>query len=200
MTGKTRLSDRRRGLTLTEVIAVVAIALILASIAYPVFSRARDRSQEARCISNFRQIYTALSLYRQDWGGTDAPAPSAEMGFPGWAYRAIMGDQAAESVVHAAWWTCHGRAPFAGGHAAYWQMWAPVKGMMGSGRVYDSEWIAHVERAGDGAVIFADPNHQLTSPTNSFTVQKVLGMHLGGSVSFRIRRGSFIRYTWWERS
>jgi prepilin-type N-terminal cleavage/methylation domain-containing protein/prepilin-type processing-associated H-X9-DG protein len=81
---------RRKGFTLIELLVVIAIIAILAAILFPVFSRAREQARKASCMSNMKQIMTAMMMYTQDWderfpvanwgelhpGGTENPAAS----------------------------------------------------------------------------------------------------------------------------
>ena len=60
---KTRFSQNRRGFTLVEIMIVVAIIALLASIAVPGFLRARKRSQASRIINDLRLIDSALDMY-----------------------------------------------------------------------------------------------------------------------------------------
>ena len=53
----------RRGFTLVEIMIVVAIIALLASIAVPGFLRARKRSQASRIINDLRLIDGAVDLY-----------------------------------------------------------------------------------------------------------------------------------------
>jgi prepilin-type N-terminal cleavage/methylation domain-containing protein len=63
-------SDQRfLGFTLIELLVVIAIIAILAAILFPVFAQARDKARQSACLSNCRQIGTALVMYRQDWDG-----------------------------------------------------------------------------------------------------------------------------------
>jgi prepilin-type N-terminal cleavage/methylation domain-containing protein len=59
----TRLSQGRRGFTLVEIMIVVAIIALLASIAVPGFLRARKRSQASRIINDLRLIDNAIDMY-----------------------------------------------------------------------------------------------------------------------------------------
>jgi prepilin-type N-terminal cleavage/methylation domain-containing protein/prepilin-type processing-associated H-X9-DG protein len=56
-----------RGFTLVEVLVVMAVMTVLASILFPVFAAARRRSRSASCQANLRQIYMAFELYLQDY-------------------------------------------------------------------------------------------------------------------------------------
>ncbi len=53
----------RRGFTLVEIMIVVAIIALLASIAVPGFLRARKRAQASRIINDLRLIDSALDQY-----------------------------------------------------------------------------------------------------------------------------------------
>ena len=58
---------QKRGFTLIELLVVIAIIAILAAILFPVFSRARESARKTACLSNMKQIGTALMMYCQDW-------------------------------------------------------------------------------------------------------------------------------------
>jgi len=57
---------RRSGFTLLELLVVIAIIGILAALLFPVFPRAREAARRTACLSNSRQIGTALAAYVQD--------------------------------------------------------------------------------------------------------------------------------------
>jgi prepilin-type N-terminal cleavage/methylation domain-containing protein len=58
---------RRRGFTLIELLVVIAIIAILAAILFPVLARARESARSTSCLSNLRQLNTALLMYLDDW-------------------------------------------------------------------------------------------------------------------------------------
>ncbi len=56
----------RRGFTLIELLVVIAIIAILAAILFPVFARAREKARQTSCLSNIKQIATAIHMYATD--------------------------------------------------------------------------------------------------------------------------------------
>jgi prepilin-type N-terminal cleavage/methylation domain-containing protein/prepilin-type processing-associated H-X9-DG protein len=66
----TRQRLSRHGFTLIELLIVIAIIALLAAILFPVFSRARENAKRASCMSNMKQLGTALIMYTQDYDET----------------------------------------------------------------------------------------------------------------------------------
>lgn len=61
------MGRKRAGFTLIELLVVIAIIAILASILFPVFSRARGKARQAACMSNMKQIGLAIISYASDY-------------------------------------------------------------------------------------------------------------------------------------
>ena len=79
----------RQGFTLIELLVVIAIIAILAAILFPVFAQAREKARSAACLSNEKQIGTAVQLYVQDY---DEHLPNA----CSWGKAWLHGDAAKE--------------------------------------------------------------------------------------------------------
>jgi prepilin-type N-terminal cleavage/methylation domain-containing protein/prepilin-type processing-associated H-X9-DG protein len=73
---------RRRGFTLIELLVVIAIIAILAAILFPVFAKARAKARQTSCLSNQRQIATAILSYTQDYDGCFMPVYNDNYGYP----------------------------------------------------------------------------------------------------------------------
>ncbi len=56
----------KKGFTLIELLVVIAIIAILAAILFPVFAQAREKARQSACLSNLKQIGTAIMLYVDD--------------------------------------------------------------------------------------------------------------------------------------
>lgn len=65
----------KRGFTLIELLVVMAIISILASILFPVFSRAIDKAKGTACLSNVKQVMLAALMYQQDYDSHMPLAP-----------------------------------------------------------------------------------------------------------------------------
>jgi prepilin-type N-terminal cleavage/methylation domain-containing protein/prepilin-type processing-associated H-X9-DG protein len=59
--------SRKPAFTLIELLVVIAIIAILAAVLFPVFAEARENARATTCLSNARQVGTAMLLYMQDY-------------------------------------------------------------------------------------------------------------------------------------
>ncbi|PYI89837.1 MAG: hypothetical protein DME26_00120 [Verrucomicrobia bacterium] len=60
-------TNARRGFTLIDLLVVIAIIGILASLLLPALSSAKERARRAACLSNIRQFIMATHLYAGDY-------------------------------------------------------------------------------------------------------------------------------------
>jgi prepilin-type N-terminal cleavage/methylation domain-containing protein len=84
---------RCAGFTLIELLVVIAIIAILAALLLPALSQAKERGRRARCISNLRQLATALQIYADN--NNDSLLPVVMPPAPGTPWY----------LGHDIWWT-----------------------------------------------------------------------------------------------
>ena len=64
---------KNNAFTLIELLVVIAIIAILAAILFPVFAEARNKARQTQCLSNGKQIGTAIRMYVDDHDGRWPP-------------------------------------------------------------------------------------------------------------------------------
>ncbi len=77
--------SQRRGITIVEIVVVLACLAILAAMLFPLLVYVRETADRTKCASNMRQLAQAFLSYAQDWTGR-WPSPGGLMGDHGyWA-------------------------------------------------------------------------------------------------------------------
>jgi prepilin-type N-terminal cleavage/methylation domain-containing protein len=84
-----------RGFTLIELMIVILVILVLAAILLPQFGLARERARKASCVSNQRNLETAVAMWQTDnpstslvqgeMSGTSTPSAAVLSGNPQYA-------------------------------------------------------------------------------------------------------------------
>jgi prepilin-type N-terminal cleavage/methylation domain-containing protein/prepilin-type processing-associated H-X9-DG protein len=66
-------SRTRNGFTLIELLVVIAVIAILASILFPVITKAKEKARQATCMSNMSQLGKAMTMYAGDYDSRFCP-------------------------------------------------------------------------------------------------------------------------------
>jgi prepilin-type N-terminal cleavage/methylation domain-containing protein/prepilin-type processing-associated H-X9-DG protein len=105
---------RKNAFTLIELLVVIAIIAILAAILFPVFAQAREKARQTSCLSNVKQIGTAMMMYVQDYDETypradncyALPAPGVIIpGAPPTSNTGCGAPNFGQRQNHFKWWT-----------------------------------------------------------------------------------------------
>ena len=89
-----------RAFTLTELLAVMAIIGVLASMILPALARSKTNAQNAACINNLRQLGIAIRLYSDD-NGYMMPTAEALPTHPTLPQRPVL--RICDALSHYAW-------------------------------------------------------------------------------------------------
>ncbi len=81
---RSTLLTRDSGFTLIEILIVIGLITLLASILIPVMSRASESAIASRCMANQKSLISGLLAYAQDNNGT---LPVSTMGTNRWFYQ-----------------------------------------------------------------------------------------------------------------
>jgi prepilin-type N-terminal cleavage/methylation domain-containing protein/prepilin-type processing-associated H-X9-DG protein len=72
----------RSGFTLVEMLVVIGVIAILASLLMPALARAKGKARQAKCLNNIRQLGLAATLYTDDFGGELPPRRERAAAWP----------------------------------------------------------------------------------------------------------------------
>ena len=68
--------------TITEILVCIAIASVIIAITASYLISSRDKARQTVCLSNMRQIHSAVAMYRQDYDGGDTGNSVSDFGLP----------------------------------------------------------------------------------------------------------------------
>jgi type II secretory pathway pseudopilin PulG len=151
----------KRAYSMLELLVVIGVIVVIASILMPVFSQSKERAKQAVCISNLKQFHYALEMYRQD--NEEYPVTVIDRGF-----LRYMGETILRCPVAIP------REPFAGDYS---YRGSPVPGVEQIDPQYNQRFLECREKRGGEFPLVWDDNH----------ATKLQGVRSGGRFDFVLR-------------
>lgn len=181
----------RRGLTLIETLAVVAIVAALASLLFPLLAQAKERAWQTSCLSALHQSHVAIKLYQADYDGRDVGSVS-QMGLSPYPVTRALPALRALALCRR---VPSERIP---NPKTYPYIYQPNDGP--TGREAVSSWSRYVASKGDAAILLIDVNHNLPSEplASRFYEHTGLAVTYGGAALHRVRPGDPSDLWWWD--
>ncbi|MBW7926692.1 MAG: prepilin-type N-terminal cleavage/methylation domain-containing protein [Fimbriimonadaceae bacterium] len=178
---------KQSGFSLVETMVVLGIILVVAAISVPAVWSVRRKGDESLTRSNLRQLWLAIQLYREDWGGAEVGDMHA-MGLPT--------SQAFHGIVERTGLRPPKRPAANPIHWYYYMV--PELGVVETPRML-RDWETHVATCGSQAVVVADFtfNDFNVLESNPYKLRKGFGVTLGGSVVAQERGGAPVFNGWW---
>ena len=189
------MTTPRRGLSLTEVLVVMSIVLLLASLAYPALMKGIESAKISRSRSNMRQLHVALTLYVND---QDGEGPN-RLGLPHCWQVFIDSQHIPTSLLRTGgtgWQQGPGRS---GGDAYTWMVPNVLPGFPGYSDLPGSErykWLRHVEATQGNPVLLLDATFPLR--TGWMESKRLFGLYFDGHIETRTFTGNVTDHQRWE--
>lgn len=183
---------RPTGFSLVEVITTVSIVALLTAIAFPVFGAVKRRIRERTSVEHMRQIWAALSVYRQDYDGAPAGGINtdpATLGLPLDPMWLVRSQKLPREIL-----TPGGEAQWAGLKSPVYVWLIPWK--------WDdlnlAAWNAYVARMGEGSAFIVDDSfNEPYARMHPFRRHHLIGAHLDGHIKSKEGFGDYTNYEFW---
>lgn len=177
---------KRSAVTLMDVLATMAIVLVLGSLLAPMFSSSLEGARVSSSLSRLRQMHVAIEAYRMDHGGIDVYESREAHALPprGYVYGTLLG-------FPEDFW----RSPCGYKDGIESNLRRLSYGYSPSD---DPKWSAYLSRYRQNAILLSDPhcNPAGTLWWGKFTSKRGLGLLVGGKL-VNVRKRGLPQMEWW---
>jgi prepilin-type N-terminal cleavage/methylation domain-containing protein len=180
-----RSSVMGRAFTLIELLSVMAIIAVLASILFPVLSKAMMSAKITSAGSRLRQYHLLTVLYRNDQDASSESGSPVEMGLP-WDLEEGGTSHGRKSPIYDLLDVVE-RDPFKRSPCGYIKHEFDVNAIYYMPLVVP-DWSRYTRLVGERTVLWVDPNCNSSSTRidSQFATKRALGVTLGGQLLNRI--------------
>ena len=185
-----------QGYTMIEILVVISILLLLTAISYPVLVGAKRKAGEMKSVSNLRQLYYALAIYRTEHDGDGIYGQYDPMGLP----PGLEALAKAYKLPHSAFLSGGVLTLDSDVPPLFYVMWCyPVDAPEFS--LCDKQWLDEVLSQEENTVILVDlwHNYGIATVDSEFVTRKGIGLRLNGSVETRNQRGDPLHFDYWDK-
>jgi prepilin-type N-terminal cleavage/methylation domain-containing protein len=178
------------GVTLTEILTVIAIASILTAIALPALASAKESANRSGSMNNLKQLHSALTLYRIDENGEGKYGYGEVMGLPN-DLRIIKEKYHLPDALFLS--PCPSSS--SSRPSLYRRMW-----QMSAEPLLPPQWEEYSQRRMGSSVLLGDTNCTFPDDNwaNELLRHRALAVYEAGNVRQFVKRGFSGPLDWWN--
>lgn len=169
-------SRQAGGFTLIELLVVIAIVAILAAILFPVITNARENAWQSQCVSNLKQLGSAVRMYVDDCGAFPMLSCAATV-----TPKSRWADHIFRYVKNDKLFSCRKVL----GRAGYMKSFAHAAGVMYGGYGYNFQYLGNSREGADYPKLpFTATDNEIITPSRTFAIADTDGaLNMDGTAS-----------------
>ncbi|MBX3112381.1 MAG: type II secretion system protein [Fimbriimonadaceae bacterium] len=181
--------DRKRGITLVEVLCVIAIVSLLVALLQPLMSKVHEKSTITKSVAQMRQLHQASILYSDDYGHD----PRLIVGVASNLVDIKRVYKLPNALFHTG-----GRPVYDDDPNSDVYVYAPPNA--GDDVSSFARWQDHISGTSGNPILLIDITHDMLADSTSvfFRLKRGIGVYYDGHATERTGRSSVAGYEFWE--